>query len=413
MHATLRLSLAAALLAAASPAVATNGMRMIGFGPVQNSMGGASVAAPLDATTLVTNPAGMSGLAPRLDLSGTAFAPTVQYEAQWQLPGMPGAAGAGQESERTVDVIPTFASVYRVQDELTLGVAALGTAGMGVSYPAGSDGLYTMRSYTNYMNLRVAPAAAYRLTDALSVGVAVNFQYAQLGYEAAGMPQRETGGAMGIGASVGVTFQATKALTLAAAYESQSYFQEFEFDVPGHTTPFGQPVPGGTEKLAFDQPMVATLCASVRPLEWLLLAADVEWINWSATNGQDLPEFTTPQEDSGYMPWNLDWSDQWVYKIGAQVLVPGVKGLAVRAGYNYGASPLSEDRAFENVAFPAIAEHHFSLGAGYDFGAWSVNVAGQYSPEATLEGSNPGQGIVAYRDTMSQLVFDLGMSYRF
>jgi long-chain fatty acid transport protein len=173
------------------------------------------------------------------------------------------------------------------------------------------------------------------------------------------------------------------------------------------------PVPGGTEKLDFDQPMVATVGASIRPVEWLLLAADVEWINWSATNGQDLPEFTTPQLDTGYMPWNLDWSDQWVYKLGAQVMVPGVKGLALRAGYNYGASPLNADRAFENIAFPAIAEHHFSLGGGYEFGSWTVNVAAQYSPEATLEGSNPAQGIVAYQDTMSQLVFDLGMSYRF
>ncbi len=58
-------ALAIALLA--SPARATNGMRMIGFGPVQNSMGGASVAAPLDGATAVSNPAGLAELAPRVD----------------------------------------------------------------------------------------------------------------------------------------------------------------------------------------------------------------------------------------------------------------------------------------------------------------------------------------------------------
>jgi long-chain fatty acid transport protein len=413
MNSKLRLAATVGALALASPALATNGMRMIGFGPVQNSMGGVSVSAPLDASAVVTNPAGMTGLAPRLDVSGTAFLPTVQYDAQWQMPGMPGAAPAGQESERPTDVIPTLSTVYRVQDRLTLGVAALGTAGMGVEYPSGSAGLYTMRNYTNYMNMRVAPAAAYRVNDALSLGLAVNIQYAQLGYEAAGMPKRETAGAMGLGATVGVTFQATKILTLAAAYESQSSYQQFEFDVPAHTTPFGQPVPGGTEKMDFDQPMVATVGAAIRPVEWLLLAADVEWINWSATNGEDLPEFTTAQPDTGYMPWSLDWSDQWVVKVGGEVKVPAVKGLALRAGYNYGAAPLDASRAFENIAFPAIAEHHFSLGGGYDFGAWTVNVAAQYSPEAKLEGSNPQQGIVGYEARMSQLVFDLGMAYRF
>jgi long-chain fatty acid transport protein len=227
------------------------------------------------------------------------------------------------------------------------------------------------------------------------------------------MPARESTGAVGIGATIGVTYSPAKAVTLAAAYESKSLYQSFEFDVPAHTTPFGQPVPGGTEKLDFDQPMVATVGAAVRPLEGLLLAADVEWIDWSDTNGADLPAFASEQPRTGYMAWNLDWEDQLVFKIGAQYLVPAVKGLAVRAGYNYGKMPLAEGRAFENVAFPAIAEHHFTVGAGYDFGALTVNVAGQYSPEATLEGADPEKGIVGYEARMSQLAFDLGVAYRF
>lgn len=407
-----RLILATALALAAAPASATNGMRMIGFGPVQNSMGGVSVAAPLDATVIVTNPAGMAALGQRLDISGTAFTPTVKYDALWTPDGA-NVFAASQESERPVDFIPTLAAVYRVGDDVTLGVAALGTAGMGVSYPSGSAGLYTMRTYTNYMNMRVAPAAAYRLTDALSIGVAANLQYAMLGYEVAGMPERETAGAMGIGATVGVTFVASDLLTLAAGYESKSLYQSFEFDVPAHDTRAG-PVPGGTEELNFDQPQVATVGAALRPLEGLLLAADVQWINWSATNGEDLPAFDTAQSATGYMPWNLDWSDQVVFKIGAQYLVPTVKGLAVRAGYNYGASPLSGGRAFENVAFPAIAEHHFTVGGGYDLGTLTVNVAAQYSPEAKLEGANGAeQGIARYGVSLSQLVFDLGVAYRF
>jgi len=410
MHRLLRFALAAALVAAAAPASATNGMRMIGFSPVQNSMGGASAAAPLDAATIVTNPAGMSELGPRLDISGTAFVPTVEFDATWSM-GAPPASASG-ESERPADYIPTLAAIYRVRDDLTFGVAALGTAGMGVEFPS-AGGLYGARTWTQYMNARVAPAASYRVTDALSIGFAANLQYAMLGYEAAGMPERETAGALGIGATVGLTYKPTQAVTLALAYESKSFYQGFEFDVPAHTTMFG-PVPGGTEKLDFDQPQVATVGAAVRPFEGFLLAADVQWINWSDTNGEDLPAFDSAQADTGYIPWNLDWSDQVVLKLGAQYLVPAVKGLAVRAGYNYGASPLSDDRAFENVAFPAIAEHHFTVGAGYDLGALTVNVGAQYSPEVTLEGANAtGQGIMAYEARMSQLAFDLGVAYRF
>jgi long-chain fatty acid transport protein len=408
---SLRIAVAAATLAAAAPATATNGMRMIGFGPVQNSMGGASVAAPLDATTIVTNPAGLSALAPRVDVGGTAFVPTVKQESAWNL-GPFGSGGGTQESDRPVDLIPTLAGVYRVQGDLTVGLAALGTAGMGVSYAGGDAGsVYGGRTYTNYMNMRIAPAAAYRVSDALSVGVAANVQYAMMSWEAAG-PAHERTGAFGIGGTIGASYKVVDQLTVAAAYESKSFFQNFEFDVPAHPTLMG-PVPGGTDELDFDQPQVATIGVATRPVQGLLVAVDAQWINWSGTNGKDLPRFRNDTSLTGSQPWNLDWSDQWVFKIGAQYELAAVKGLAVRAGYNYGASPLNPDRAFENIAFPAIAEHHFSLGAGYDVGTLTVNVGAQYSPEATLKGANASQFIGAYEVRMSQLVFDLGMAYRF
>ncbi len=411
MQRSLRISIAAAALALASPALATNGMRMIGFGPVQDSMGGVSAAAPLDAATVVTNPAGMSSLSTRVDLSGTAFSPSVDYDAQW-TPNGSSLFSAAQSSDRPTDFIPTLAAVYRAQDKLTLGVAALGTAGMGVDYSSGSAGLFGARTFTSYSALRVAPGAAYRVTDALSVGVAANVQYAMMSYEAGGMPKRDTAGALGIGATVGATLAVTQSVTLGAAWESRSYFQDFEFDIPAHTTPRGQSVPGGVEKLAFDQPQIATVGAAVRPASGLLVAADVQWINWSATSGKNMPAFQTDQAATGYMPWNMDWQDQIVLKVGAEYAV--TRGLKVRAGYDYGKTPLSADRAFENVAFPAIAEHHITLGAGYDVGKLTVNASALYSPEAKLDGANAvEQGILAYESRMSQLSFDLGLSYRF
>jgi long-chain fatty acid transport protein len=103
-----------------------------------------------------------------------------------------------------------------------------------------------------------------------------------------------------------------------------------------------------------------------------------------------------------------------VFKVGGQYALPAVKRLALRAGYNYGASPLAEERAFENLAFPAVAEHHFTIGAGYEAGGLTLNVAAQYSPEAKLAGSNAmEQGIVTYEARMSQLAFDVGASWRF
>jgi hypothetical protein len=36
-----------------------------------------------------------------------------------------------------------------------------------------------------------------------------------------------------------------------------------------------------------------------------------------------------------------------------------------------------------------------------------------YAPEVKISGSNPNQGILSYETKMSQMAFQLGVSYRF
>lgn len=395
-------------LAVASPALATNGMRMIGFGPVQNAMGGASVAAPLDAATALSNPAGLTALDRRADLSGTFFDPKVKYSATG------GASGQSMSSDRGASYLPTAGFTWSgLVEGLSLGAGIAGVSGMGVDY--GAD-LYGSSTMTSFSNLRIAPAASYKLRDGLSVGVAVNLMWAQMKYAVAGatgMLPRDVQDSFGYGATVGVQYTPVDLVTLGLAYETKSQFQDFSWTIPSHTiqTPGGPAtVPGGREKLAFDQPQMVTFGAAVRPLPILLVAADVEWINWSATNGTNEPTFSTNPNLTGAQAWNMSWSDQWVFKLGAQVAA--TKDLKIRAGYNYGKSPLDPGRAFENIAFPAIAEHHVTLGLGYDFGSLSVNVAGMYVPEAKLSGGNASQGLPSYTTRMSQVAFDLGVAYR-
>jgi long-chain fatty acid transport protein len=109
----------------------------------------------------------------------------------------------------------------------------------------------------------------------------------------------------------------------------------------------------------------------------------------------------------------MGWSDQWVFKVGAQV--SPTPSLKLRAGYDYGKMPLDASRAFENLAFPAIAEHHVTAGVGYDVtGKLAVNVTGIYSPAAKLQGANAQeQFITAYATEMSQFEMDVGLAYRF
>jgi long-chain fatty acid transport protein len=408
--------LAAFLFAAtAMPALATNGMRMIGFSPTQNSMGGVGVGATLDGGSVVTNPAGLPELGRRLDLSITWFQPTVEYTATGVAPGYAN-DGVTYTSDRGGSPIPNLGVVIPLGSGFTAGVGAFGVGGMGVDY---ATGLYGGVTLTSYQNLRLAPAIAYRANDLFSVGATLNFSWAQMEYDVAsgfGQVPHDTASSFGYGATLGVKVTPTKDLTFGVAYETRSDFQDFEFAIPAHTgmTPGGPfPFPGGTDTLAFDQPAVASVGVAWRAHPSLLLAFDVQWINWSDVMGKGQPRYTNDTSATGAMPFDMSWDDQVIYKIGAELAV--TPALKVRAGFDYGKNPLDPSRAFENIAFPAVAESHVTLGLGWDATeTLAVNVGGMYSPKVTVTGANPAaQGLAAYQTSMSQYAIDLGLGWRF
>ncbi len=395
------------LAASIAPSYATNGMRMIGFGPVQRSMGGVSVGATLDAASVLTNPAGMSDMGARIDFGASYFTPSVEYKATGAGPGMVTIDGETIESDRGASPVPAFGLVVPINDQIKFGLGAYGIAGMGVDY---ASNLYGNVTYSSYSQMRFAPGVSYKINEMISIGAVANLMYATMEYNAgpdptvppANGPQQAHMGAssFGYGATIGVTVKPIDMITIGLAYETLSKFQDFEFNTDA-----------GADAMEFNQPQNANLGIAVRPLSGLIIAADVQWINWSATNGKDKPEYTT--NGSGAQSWNLNWDDQIVYKIGIQYAINSM--FTLRAGYNYGKMPLDDTRAFENIAFPAIAEQHFTAGIGVRLAEkFVLNIGGMYSPEATLSGANAAnQGIASYETKMSQYSFDMGIAYQF
>jgi long-chain fatty acid transport protein len=388
-------------------AFATNGMRLIGFGPIQDSMGGASVGIPLDAAAVLTNPAGMSILSGRIDFGASYFRPTVEYKAT-ETAGLGGMAigsnGKTFTSDREGSPIPAFGLIVPINNDLKFGIGAYGLSGMGVDY---ANNLYGGTTYTSFSMMRFAPGLSYRINDKVSVGGTLNVMYAAMEFNtAAGFGQQPhmSGESFGFGATLGVLIRPIDILQIGLAYETKSYFQDFTFNTAK-----------GVDKLEFNQPQTATIGLGIKPIPELLIGLDVQWIQWSQTHGKNLPSYS--QNSSGAMPWNLDWEDQLVYKIGVQYTVNPV--IALRVGYNYGKMPLNSDRAFENIAFPAIAEQHFTAGIGINLTKqFCLNIGGMYSPSVTLTGANggfppAGQAISSYETSMSQYSIDMGISYVF
>ena len=336
------------LFAILAPAAnATNGMKAIGIGPVQRSMGGANVGLPLDSAVTITNPAAMIKFGRRLDIGATYFDCDVSYKAH-SSGGMITHDNATISSDTGPCVMPAFGVVLPMNDRFTFGFGAYGQCGVGVDY---EKNLYNNKTYTKYQFMKFAPAIAYSVSNKLSIGAALNLDYAMMEFEAGTVDQvaHDDGKAYGIGFTVGALYEATKKIALGFAYESKQHITDFRFDTDG-----------GRDKMDFDQPQSVTLGLGLRPSDTFRVAFDVSWIDWPQTNGKNKPVYT--KNTSGTAAWNLSWDEQYVYELGVEYNLD--EKVTLRAGYNYGRNPLDSSRAFENISFPAIAEHHITAGLG-------------------------------------------------
>ena len=120
------------LVLSVMPAQAQIGILFTGAGPINRSMGGASTAAPIDASgALYWNPAAISGLpGSSMDLGVELLYPQTRLGSS--ITGL----GAGSDrADNGVFAIPTMALVYQPCDSpFTYGLGVFTVGGFGVNY---------------------------------------------------------------------------------------------------------------------------------------------------------------------------------------------------------------------------------------------------------------------------------------
>lgn len=337
---------AGALVAIAPHAAATNGDHMIGLSAIQNGMAGAVVAAPQEATTVLINPAGMAELNikdVRFDLGVGFFNPPRQIN--------------GRDSDSNLYMMPTGAVAFRVNDKLTLGMGLGGISGMGVDFPdtmaaPGNQSLVTTKQF-----FKVSPGFAYRLNDSVSIGATVNLNYQSLalsGFSPAGrfdLPQNQV---FGWGVTAGLIWKLNPALQLGAAWSSKQNMSEFEWNTTA-----------GKIAMDMDAPRTLTLGLAWRPLPGLLVEGDIKRIWYDDV--MDRVAFRRPAGYAGAVPAAMPfgWSNQTIYALGIQKDI-GDK-MQVRAGFNYGRSPIGSEDVNANLGSLAVVEKHLSLGISRKF----------------------------------------------
>lgn len=387
-----RIWIMATWLAAAVHVNATEGINLIGIGPVQQGTAGAGVASAKDSTWLILNPAGLTDVAMGVDASMQLFAPVRTINSTVS-------GGAGEQEDDSMFVIPSISSSFGCchGENGFFGIGVYGTSGMGVDYDLGRIGgggfppVTTQNVGDKMTELSVAKMTAtyaFRAGDSgFSMGAGPILVLSRLRtdmFNGAGFESGDWDTAYGLGAIVGVN-QKFGRFSVGGSYMSEQYMSDFDEY-------------SGLLADSLNMPQQLTVGAAWNVLDNVELVLDYRWTGWD--------ELDTLGDQFG-------WKNQHIVKAGVTWGVS--EALTLRSGISYGESPIDEDTAFSNALFPAIMETHAAIGASYAWEQWAVHLAyiHAFENEITANGNDTGGIGTGTTISMYQNSLTAGLTYTF
>ena len=398
------------LLAIFSPQVyATNGYSAHGFGTVQKAMGGTAVAGHDNAMNIATNPASMSfgennwtagldifipdrgmnhaGRPAHQGAPAGAFGPNSPAFPADPNP-IPGASLEGNDDSNFP--IPEFAYQKKINDAVSVGIAAYGNGGMNATYdrPIFSQ---TQNTGIDFAQLFVAPSASMKINENHAIGASLNLVYQRIkinGVDAFtpfsrspnNLSNKGYDSSTGAGVSLGWQGKLSPKLTAGLSYRSETHMDRFD-KYKGLLAEQGK----------FNIPSQITAGVSFQASPKTTFALDVSRINYTDVKSIANDNNTAPLQGqllNGVAPADLQgprlgdndgagfgWDDQNIVKIGVKHQLN--EKLTLLGGYNHGKAPIGSDQTAFNVLAPATVEDHLTLGLDWKL-ANNSSIAFQY-----------------------------------
>ncbi len=372
----------------AGPAHAMNGAQLGGYGIKNAGMGGASIALPLDASAAVNNPAGMAFVPQSFAINvlvfngqSTANTPAVQ---DFGLP-------AQTFNDNTTVSAPEGGANWVISPTMTAGIS-LSASGAGVDF---GKSLLPIPGYSKVQASQkvaeIIPSITWKVQPNLALGMSVNFATQQLNSQGlvvltptgpAEIPGYGTQTANGIGARLGVLWQASPELSLGATYKfktNMSQLGDYAKDILAYSD--GK----------IDIPSEYGLGLAWKVSSTVTMAADYLLIEYGGVKvNQD--------------PAGQGWKDQQVLRLGASwELDPS---WTLRGGVSTNTRQIESDRAKPNITSPAVSNLAITAGATFKLDKTSdLSFSLEGNPTTTLDGtgSSAGYSITGNRVTVVRL----------
>ena len=376
-----------------------NGFNLNGLGSRAQGMGGAYVSLANDFTAVFWNPAGAAGFRQKtFGFFVNDLIPTNTYRLEIFIPEVPDI----DAKTKTSHYLGMLAGFY-------MPVSSKVVLGLGVSTPSlygtkwtGDDftGLAGGASYiwmSKVAVLSLSPMVAVKLSEAVSVGAAINFNHGVFNIKkpagtsvappqidaplAAGLADlgqyEETMNGWSFGATLGLLVKPIEDLSVGLTVRTPSTMSFNGSALLSYASLYGIP---DTSDLVRDMPWPLWIAGGVsfRPFERLLLSADVHWTQWSK-----LDELTTDYLDpvwadlaevDGRDVLVLNWQDTTQIRFGLEYTLNPTT--ALRAGYYHDPAPGPESTL--NVLLPTHTFEAFSVGVGKTLGDLQLDFGLEY-----------------------------------
>ncbi len=357
------------------------GLAMYEIGPAETALASAGWASRAeDASTLFTNPAGMTRIKKSEFLTG---AQGLYTDLSFSSDSRTTTMGSHGDTRRWLPTGDMY-YVHSISPDLKVGIGLLGYFGLSIDYGNNWVGRYYMQS-GELQGITIQPSVAYKITDNISLGLGLNAMRATLKSKVAinnaldSLPDGRLeldDTTWGYGANVGILYELNKGTRFGV-----NYLSEVKLDF-SPTTDFSGTGPLLTMILARRGLINATVDMTMRVPQMVMFSfyyevnpcwavmGDVGWQQWSRFGKVDVGIYSA---DPRSLTADLNYKDTWHYALGAQYRA--AQPWLLMFGISYDTSAVKG--ADMSVSMPMGESYRFGAGAEYKIGE-HLSILGAY-----------------------------------
>jgi long-chain fatty acid transport protein len=343
------------------------------IGTEDTALAGAGQAARAqDASTIATNPAGMTRLPDHMITGGLqGLGGNIDYQLDNDNRKSPG---------NVINFMPNGSAFYsqKINDNLYAGIGMYGNFGLGIDFGNwAGDGLIKKSSL---LALTVSPSIAYKLSDKVSIGASVNANYGFLSLtrDVNGSDEKQKDHDWAPSYRLGLLMQLTDQTRAGLTWNSKT---DYDFSIDGKAR-----LPQGDYNL----PITAQVNAPQSLMFSLVHDIDKQWSVMGDLGWQDWSQFGAPQiqVNGQQMSKTNRLKDTWHTAVGVQYRPTELWRL--NAGVAFDSTPY-HTQSDVAMTLPTGDEWRFGTGAQYQLTpASNVGVAVEYLHMQSSKVASPG-----------------------